>query len=224
MRLHADFSQPVVIRPGDSPWLASPMAGVERCLLDRIGDEVARATSLVRYAPGSRFSEHQHPGGEEYLVLEGVFSDARGDYPAGTYVRNPIGSSHTPFSENGCTIFVKLYQFAPDDCSPVVIDTTRSQWTPRSTLGVEVLPLHQHGHEQVSLLRCAPGSHFTQPGNGRGEEILVLEGCFQDDHGDYPAGTWMRIPQRIARRGYSASGCLIWMKTGHLPMISGAAS
>ncbi|OEC33066.1 Anti-sigma factor ChrR, cupin superfamily [Pseudomonas cuatrocienegasensis] len=223
MRLHADFSQPVVIRPGDSPWLASPMAGVERCLLDRIGDEVARATSLVRYAPGSRFSEHQHPGGEEYLVLEGVFSDARGDYPAGTYVRNPIGTAHAPFSEDGCTIFVKLYQFALDDDSPVVIDTTRTLWTPGSTPGVEVLPLHQHGHEQVSLLRCAPGSHFTQPGNGRGEEILVLEGNFRDDHGDYPKGTWRRTPQLTEQRSYSACGCLLWIKTGHLALVSLAA-
>ncbi len=219
MRLNADFSQPVVIRPGDSPWLASPMPGVERCLLDRIGDEVARATSLVRYAPGSRFSEHQHLGGEEYLVLEGVFSDACGDYPAGTYVRNPIGTAHAPFSEGGCTIFVKLYQFALEDRSPVVIDTHHALWCPGPAPGVEVLALHQHGHEQVRLLRCAPGSQFTQPGRGRGEEILVLSGSFEDDHGHCPTGTWQRTADVHAHPFYSQDGCLLWQKTGHLPRV-----
>jgi hypothetical protein len=58
-------------------------------MLDRIGDEVARATSIVRYAPASHFSPHVHDGGEEFLVLEGTFQDEHGDYPVGSYVRNP---------------------------------------------------------------------------------------------------------------------------------------
>lgn len=219
MRLNADFSQTVIIRPGDSPWRASPMPGVERCLLDRIGDEVARATSLVRYAPGSQFSEHQHTGGEEYLVLEGVFSDERGDYPAGTYVRNPIGTAHAPFSKGGCTIFVKLYQFAHEDRSPVVIDTHHARWAPGPAPGVEVLALHQHGHEQVRLLRCAPGSQFTQPGLGRGEELLVLSGSFEDGHGHHPTGTWQRSADVQAHPICSQGGCLLWQKTGHLPRV-----
>ena len=96
MRLNADFDQRVVIRPEDHQWVPSPMPGVERMMLDRIGDEVARATSLVRYAPNSTFSPHVHGGGEEFLVLEGEFGDEHALYPAGTYVRNPIGSAHTP--------------------------------------------------------------------------------------------------------------------------------
>lgn len=77
--------------------------------------EVARATSIVRYAPESRFAEHIHELGEEFLVLEGMFSDEHGDYGAGTYVRNPPGSSHSPYTVDGCTIFVKLRQFDPAD-------------------------------------------------------------------------------------------------------------
>ena len=69
-------------------------------MLDRIGDEVARATSIVRYAPGSSFARHEHAKGEEFLVLEGIFSDDSGDYPAGFYVRNPPGSGHTPFRKD----------------------------------------------------------------------------------------------------------------------------
>src|SRR3954470_12513782 len=88
MRIHADFSQRVVVRPGDVPWVPSPAAGIERRMLDRIGEEVARATSFVRYAPRSRFSPHVHGGGEEFLVLEGEFADESGRYPEGFYVRN----------------------------------------------------------------------------------------------------------------------------------------
>ena len=96
MRLNADFSKRAVIRPNDYEWVPSPMPGVERMMLDRIGDEVARATSLVRYAPDSTFSPHTHDGGEEFLVLEGEFGDEHALYPAGTYVRNPIVQPRSP--------------------------------------------------------------------------------------------------------------------------------
>ncbi|HEY9690016.1 MAG TPA: cupin domain-containing protein, partial [Coleofasciculaceae cyanobacterium] len=110
MKLHADLNQRIAIDTNELPWIDSPTPGVQRRMLDRDGDEVARATSIVRYGPGSAFPTHTHGGGEEFLVLEGVFSDESGDYPAGTYVRNPIGSAHAPRSEEGCTIFVKLWQ------------------------------------------------------------------------------------------------------------------
>ena len=111
MKLHADFSKYVEINTNEMEWIASPAGGVDRKMLDRIGDEKARATSIVRYAADSAFPEHEHPLGEEFYVLEGVFSDEHGDYPAGTYVRNPDGTRHSPFSKDGCTIFVKLRQF-----------------------------------------------------------------------------------------------------------------
>ena len=217
MQLNADFSQRALIRPADSPWVASPMPGVERRMLDRIGEEVARATSIVRYAAGSHFSEHHHPGGEEFLVLGGVFSDERGDYPAGTYVRNPIGSHHAPFSREGCTIFVKLMQFDEADDQPVVIDSTQAQWRPGLVPGLQVLPLHQHGTEHVALVRWAPGTYFNAHRHWGGEEILVLEGTFQDEFGDYPAGSWLRSPHLSQHTPFSEEGCLIWVKTGHLP-------
>ncbi|UUY08322.1 cupin domain-containing protein [Pseudomonas sp. J452] len=217
MQLNADFRQRVVIRPGDSPWVPSPMAGVERIMLDRIGAELARATSIVRYAAGSQFSAHSHPGGEKFLVLDGVFSDERGDYPAGTYVRNPIGSQHAPFSREGCTIFVKLMQFAVDDQQAVVIDSRTAVWLPGLVPGLQVLPLHQHGTEHVALVRWAPGTRFNRHRHWGGEEILVLEGTFQDEFGDYPAGSWLRNPHLSEHMPFSDAGCLIWVKTGHLP-------
>jgi len=76
-------------------------------MLDRLGAESGRATSIVRCVPGSYFSAHVHDGGEEFLVLEGVFSDEHGNYGPGSYLRNPPGSLHSPFSEEGCTLYVK---------------------------------------------------------------------------------------------------------------------
>ena len=133
MRINSDFSQRVVIRPEDYHWVDSPMPGVERMMLDRIGDEVARATSLVRYAPNSTFSPHVHSGGEEFFVLEGEFGDEHSMYPAGTYVRNPIGTSHSPrVGDEGCIILVKLHQFDKDDTTQVVINTRTARWPPET--------------------------------------------------------------------------------------------
>src|ERR1043165_9942959 len=129
MELRAKFDCREVVRPGDEGWRPSPMAGVERQMLDRIGEEVARATSIVRYAANARFSEHFHGGGEEVLVLAGSFHDATGDYPEGTYVRNPIGTAHAPWAgPDGAVLFVKLHQFHPDDTERVVIQTRTARW------------------------------------------------------------------------------------------------
>ncbi|MEM8776605.1 MAG: cupin domain-containing protein, partial [Pseudomonadota bacterium] len=125
MQRNDDFSQRAVVHSEDEPWVASPIPGVDRRMLDRIGDEVARATSIVRYAPGSKFSAHVHTGGEEFFVLDGVFQDEHGDFPAGSYIRNPPESSHTPGSDEGCTIFVKLWQFDMADRTHIRADTNK---------------------------------------------------------------------------------------------------
>lgn len=216
MRINADFDQQVVIRPGDVPWTPSPVPGVERRMLDRVGEEIARATSIVRYAPDSRFSEHSHGGGEEFFVLDGVFSDGDGDYPAGSYVRNPIGTAHAPHSGPGCTMFVKLHQFDPADTERKAIDTGRAAWHPGLVAGLHVMPLHQHGTESVALVRWAPRTRFARHRHWGGEEILVIEGVFQDEHGDYPAGSWLRSPHLSGHTPFSDDGCVIYVKTGHL--------
>lgn len=217
MLLNADFDQRVVLRPDETTFVPSPMAGVERRMLDRVGDEVARATSIVRYSARSRFVEHTHDGGEEFLVLDGVFSDEHGDYPAGTYVRNPIGSTHSPHSVDGCTIFVKLRQFAVDDRARVVVDTRAAAFRPGVSPGLTVLPLHSHGTESVALVRWAPSTRFHAHTHWGGEEILVLQGTFSDEHGDYPAGSWLRSPHLSRHEPFSDGGCLIYVKVGHLP-------
>jgi len=216
MQIRSDFSERVVVRPGQEGFAPSPLPGVERLMLDRDGGEAARATTIVRYAPGSRFSAHAHDGGEEFLVLEGVFADEHGSYPAGTYVRNPPGSRHAPFSADGCTLLVKLRQFAPDDTARVVIDTTKAKWLPGLIPGLEVLPLHAFGPEHVALVRWKAGTVFTPHTHFGGEEILVIDGAFQDEHGDYETGTWLRSPHMSRHSPFSEKGCTIYVKTGHL--------
>ena len=218
MELRADLQQSVWLDTAALPWQPSPLPGVERRLLDRRGGEVARATSLVRYAPGSRFERHSHGGGEEILVLDGIFADEHGAYPAGTYLRNPVGSSHAPFSMEGCTILVKLQQMHPADQQRLVIDTTTAAWRPGLVPGLAVLPLHAFGSETVALVRWAPGTVFQAHSHPGGEEILVLEGVFQDEHGTYPAGCWLRNAPGSVHRPWSDGGCTIWVKTGHLPL------
>src|SRR6201997_1940116 len=162
MKLNADFDARAVIHAARLDWTPSPLLGVDRRMLDRIGDEVARATSIVRYAPHSRFPSHTHGGGEEFLVLDSVFQDEHGDYPAGTYVRNPPASSHTPGSEPGCTIFVKLWQFDPDDRTPVRIDTSALGSAPAPDVpGVDFAVLYESARELVLLERWAPGTSVT---------------------------------------------------------------
>ncbi|GAA6206924.1 cupin domain-containing protein [Cognatishimia sp. WU-CL00825] len=216
MRLNAEFDEKVVIRPQDYNWITSPAAGVERMMLDRVGDEVARATTLVRFAPESYFDAHTHGGGEEFFVLEGVFSDESGDYPAGSYVRNPIGTAHKPHTKQGCTIFVKLHQFDADDTAHFAIDTKASEFRPGLIDGLSVLPLHSSTSENVALVRWAPNTRFNAHRHWGGEEIFVLEGTFQDEHGDYPAGSWIRSPHLSQHKPFTEEGCLIYVKTGHL--------
>jgi anti-sigma factor ChrR (cupin superfamily) len=150
-RINADFTRRIVLSTNEMPWIPSPQSGVERRMLDRIGGEVARATSLVRYAAASSFPAHDHLLGEEFFVLDGVFSDEHGDYPAGTYIRNPPLSHHAPRTAPGCTIFVKLRQMHPDETERVVIETSSVAWKSEPA-GLARLSLFEgSGGENVAL-------------------------------------------------------------------------
>lgn len=217
MLINSDFSDRAVVDTRALPWVPSPLVGVERKMLERDGGEVARATSVVRYAAGSAFDPHEHGGGEEFLVLEGVFSDERGDYPAGTYVRNPPGSHHRPFSREGCVLFVKLRQMAADDGARVVVDTTKSAWTPYPRAeGLDMIALHTHGRERVYLARWAAGASYPMHCHTGGEEVYVLSGELGDDLGTYPTGTWIRSPVGSEHAPFSKTGAVIYVKSGHL--------
>lgn len=216
MKLNADLSQRAIVNTEELKWVNTPVQGVKRKLIERDGEEVARATSIVQYAAGTQFFTHSHELGEEFLVLEGDFNDEFGSYGPGTYVKNPPGSEHTPFTTNGCTILVKLRHMAPHDQTRVVVNTHRAEWLQGVSEGLTVLPLSEFETTHTALVRWLPGTKFNMHRHFGGEEIFVLEGVFQDEHGDYPAGTWIRSPHMSAHQPYSENGCLIFVKVGHL--------
>lgn len=217
MHINADLKQRAVADTAHMDWVDSPLSGVQRKMLDRDGDEVARATSLVRYAPNSHFSAHVHGGGEEFFVLDGTFSDEHGDYPAGTYVRNPVGSSHQPFSRDGCVILVKLRQMEPSDQTRVVVNTRdEGLWQPGPTEGTEILPLHRFGREHVALAHWASGTKAPGHDHSGGLELLVLDGQLDDENGSYPRGTWLRLPAGTRHAPVCTCGCTLYVKAGHL--------
>lgn len=222
MNVNDDFTRRIVVHAGGLGWTPSPIPGVDRRMLDRIGDEVARATSIVRYAPGSRFSAHTHDGGEEFLVLDGVFQDEHGDYPTGSYLRNPPTSRHTPGSATGCTLFVKLWQFDLADRLSVRLNTASAAWlsTPDRP-SVELLPLFRDDNEDVRLERWAPGAEVSLALPG-GAELLVLDGGFDEGGETFVPQSWLRLPcgsTLCATAG--PAGCEVWIKTGHLRRVMG---
>jgi quercetin dioxygenase-like cupin family protein len=217
MDLNANFNRRAAVHAAQLDWLPSPMAGVERRMLDRIGDEVARATSIVRYAPQSSFSPHIHTGGEEFFVLDGVFQDEHGDFPAGSYIRNPPDSKHKPGSDLGCTIFVKLWQFDLKDRTPVRVDADQMvQAAALERLGVKTTPLFQDVRETVRLESWEPNVTIDYQPEG-GLEILVLAGEFTEQNETFTEQSWLRLPVSAALSAQAGpAGCRCWVKEGHL--------
>ncbi|MEL0640743.1 cupin domain-containing protein [Pseudoalteromonas aliena] len=217
MKILADFSQRVVVHSQTLDWVASPMPGVDRRALDRVGDEVARATSIVRYAPGSEFSPHVHTGGEEFVVLEGVFQDEHGDFPQGSYIRNPPQSKHKPGSQNGCIIFVKLWQFQPQDRTHVRLQTQYMGSVKHAAFkGLAITPLYKDDYEDVSLLHFEAGANMQVSAMGGGE-LLVLEGEVSEQSDVLVKHSWLRLPINTDLNITAGKqGAKVWLKLGHL--------
>jgi anti-sigma factor ChrR (cupin superfamily) len=223
--IHGDLSIQVVARTAQMPWVPSPRGSVWRKRVHLVGPpESGQVTSLVRYAPGSRFPAHDHPDGEEILVLEGVFSDEHGDWPAGTYLLNPEGFRHAPFSKPGCLLFVKLRQYPGRDRRHVVVDTRALDWQPSSTPGIVHKALYaQPGFSDVVRLeRWAPGADPGPIAHEQGAEIFVLEGELRDEAGSYAAGCWTRLPAGAKHHPRSPQGCTLYVKRAGLRYLDAA--
>lgn len=211
-----DLSQRVVVNTQTMDWQPSPSQTVWRKPLYREGGEFGPVTSIVRYDAGGKFRTHQHPQGEEILVLDGEFCDEHGRYPKGSYLLNPDGSQHSPYSDSGCTIFVRLRQYEGNDRPQVRINAQKNPWLQGMVEGLTVLPLYsQADHpESMALVKWQPETYFSRHTHPGGEEILVLEGTFEDEHGEYPAGTWIRAPHMSTHTPFSRQGCLIYVRVG----------
>ncbi len=229
MKINANFKSFAAINFDASKYISSPSFGVNRFMLDRIGDEKARATTIVEYQPNSRFPEHEHIGGEEFIVLKGTFKDQFGEFPAGTYVRNPIGSKHSPWvDDDGCVIMVKLLQMADtgEGTTPLHVNLANDEG--ESTDFGSVLHMYQNDQtgERVQMVRIRPGCLFsTDDLSTTGEELFVYQGSLTttgtDSAEDYVEWGWMRFPvgppldQRINLAAGKYGAC-VFRKTGHL--------
>jgi len=220
MKINSEFNQRAVVHSASTEWIKSPMPGVYRRPLDRVGDEVARATTIVKYDPNSHFSPHVHSGGEEFIVLDGVFQAEHGDYPAGSYIRNPPQSSHTPGSDDGCVIFVKLWQFDPLDRQNVRIKADEMSAEPHQEQDtISVVPLYIDQHEEVSIQHWSANADINVSATD-GLEVLVLEGSFTQGQDSLVQHSWLRLPvgeSLVAKTG--PQGAKVWVKQNHLKDI-----
>lgn len=217
--INADLSQHIVVDTEHMQWEPSPSGTVWRKPLYRVGGEFGPVTSIVKYEAGGQFRTHPHPQGEEILVLEGEFCDDHGRYPAGTYLLNPDGTEHAPYSDIGCTLFVRLRQYEGANRKQLAVDTHNLEWRQGMVEGLTVLPLYSQPDypENMSLVRWQADTYFPEHTHPGGEEIFVLEGTFEDDNGEYPTGSWIRSPHLSKHKPYSKEGCLIYVRVGGLP-------
>lgn len=216
MRINDDLTKLVIVHAAKLDWVKSPAAGVDRRMLYRVGDEVARATSIVRYAPGSAFPRHVHSGGEEILVLEGTFQDEHGDYPAGSYFRNPPGTSHEPAAAKGCTIFVRLWQFRQGDQTQLVRQPGQGSATPLRDGAIAARTLFDDGAERVAIEDWCSDATVTVE-NERGLEFILLAGNASVNGEELAAQSWGRLPAGQALTAkVGPEGALIWFKDAPL--------
>jgi anti-sigma factor ChrR (cupin superfamily) len=215
--INGDLSVRVAVDTAAMQWSPSPSGTVWRKRVHLVGPaESGQVTSVVRYEPRSTFHAHEHPDGEEILVLDGVFSDERGDWPAGTYLLNPEGFRHAPFSREGCVLFVKLRQFPGRTRQHVAVRTETVAWQPTERAGVSVRRLYSQAGfaDSMRLERWARGTQLERVNYPQGAELFVLEGSFADESGSFASGTWLRLPVGAAHSPSSADGCVLYVKEG----------
>lgn len=216
MLLNDNLSIRTLVHASDLDWVPSPMPGVERRMLFRIGDEQARATSIVRYAAGSHFSRHAHPGGEEIFVLEGVFQDETGDFPAGSYIRNPPGTGHAPASTDGCTILVKLWQFSASDRKAIVRLPGEGDEAAHRPSVLSSRILFESGAEHVTIEQWHADADIAL-NNPEGLEMLVLDGGFDSEGDSLRPMSWLRLPPGEPFHGRTGpEGATVWYKSAPL--------
>jgi len=225
--INGDLSVRATADTGGMEWSPSPSGTVWRKRVHLVGPpESGQVTSIVRYEPDSRFPVHDHPEGEEILVLDGVFSDEHGDWPAGTYLLNPEGFRHAPFSGPGCLLFVKLRQFPGKERRHVVVDTNALEWQAGSIPGVSHKPLYEQSGfcDEMRLERWEPNTELDTVTYDKGVELFVLKGTFEDEHGTYAAGCWIRLPAGAKHRPRSTEGCTLYKKMAGLPYLRTATA
>lgn len=172
-------------------------------------------TMLTKFEPGGFFELHGHPGGEEILVLEGTFKDERGVHPPGTYMLNPEGFIHLPYSEEGCLTFVKLRQHGGKTRQQIRVNIFDLPGQPGVIPEIQVKPIYEQIDypEKVWIEQWQPGTSLSQVVETEVKEIFVIQGTWSDELGDYPPYSWVRYSPNCPYQPASKDGCLLYVKT-----------
>jgi len=211
VNFNLDISKKVVIDTTNKTNKSLSKNGITKVILEGELENSEQTSSIIEYSPNTQLQIWSHPFGEEIFVLEGIFSNKNGDYPAGTYIRNSSMISDKSFSKKGCKIFIKSNQTNSIDNTQIVIDTNISKWL-KGYGNLEVIPLY----ENTALVKWPKSEKFVQHSHYGGEEIFVLKGEFIDEHGRYPKGTWLRSPHLSTHFPFVEEETIIFVKTGHL--------
>lgn len=209
----------VIVYSDAIDWQSSPSSSVSRKRFHLAGEtENGQVTSLVRYDPGAGFPSHPHPGGEEILVLSGVFSDETGDWPAGSYLLNPEGFAHAPYSESGCRLLVKLRQYSGDQPARLALDCLQST----QFEGVACKLLHSDAIEKTVVMKLERGQVIKNKFKG-GCEGFVLDGNVNVNGADLGPNDWFRFPDGDHPEGSSvrllSQGCSLYLKIGAVSQL-----
>jgi hypothetical protein len=218
--LNGDLSQFVVMRTAEMPWSASPSGTVWRKRLHRVGpEESGQVTTVVRFEPGATFASHDHPDGEEILVLDGVFSDEQGDFGKGSYLLNPEGFRHAPFSREGCTLFVKLRQYPGRNRPERHLDTAGIPWETQGP-GVRSQALfNDEGFPDSTWLEEWQGGHVREFSGEGGVEIFLIEGTAECREGLFGPGDWLRFPAGRAVEISARTAVRAYVKRGFYDLL-----
>lgn len=213
--LNSNMSIAAVVYSGAMDWQSSPSATVSRKRFHLVGPaETGQVTSLVQYDPGASFPAHAHPGGEEILVLKGTFSDETGDWPIGSYLLNPEGFIHAPYSKAGCLLLVKLRQYAGSQTVRLALDSVKTA----EIDGVNVKLLHSNPIEKTMVAKLHDGQVITRKCEG-GCEGFVLTGNVNVNDAKLNPYDWFRFPDGDDITVIS-HGCSLYLKFGAVIQLS----
>ena len=211
MNLHSDHSLRIVV---DATDLYSGQAG-DRPLEKRAVPTDSRIT-LRSFEAGESMT---HDGAKllEILVVRGQLSLNGEALGPASYVRLSPGVSVTFTSTEASMVYLNERTPTEPEKDSFAIRGDKLDWRQGMVPGLKVTSLHQGLTKHTALVRWAPETRFNPHTHVGGEEILVLEGVFRDEHGSYPAGTWIRSPHMSNHRPFTGpEGATILVKVGHL--------
>ena len=211
MTLHADHSHRIVV---DATDLHAGLTG-ERALEQRVVP--AESSVTLRSLKAGETLTHDSAKLLEILVMRGLL-DLNGETlgPA-SYVRLAPSVSVTFTATETSLVYLNERTPTEPEKDSYALHGDQLDWRQGMVPGLKVTSLHQGLTKHTALVRWAPETRFNPHTHVGGEEILVLEGVFRDEHGSYPAGTWIRSPHMSNHRPFTGpEGATILVKVGHL--------